>query len=48
MNRWVWPHRNIILTRSVHFLEEKNRPPYLILIPRDHVLGWKEIMAVPL
>ena len=38
MNWWVWPHKNIILTLSVHFFE-RNLPPSIIIIPDDHVLG---------
>ena len=38
MSRWVWPHKNIILTLSVHFFE-KNLSPSIIIIPDDYVVG---------
>ena len=41
MSMWVWPHKNIILTLSVHFFE-KNLPPSIIIIPDDYVVLGKK------
>ena len=47
MNWWAWPHKNDILTNTVHIFENI-LPPYITIRPDDHVLGWKEIMALHL
>ena len=47
MNWWGCPHKNNILTNIVHIFENI-LPPYITIRPDDHVLGWKEIMALHL